>query len=194
MQTLRATIGAAASLTLLLLGVNPAPARAADNGALLKPSSVFVQAAMGDQSAHTYVIGATRDWPWQHDFSFGTATGYFETSFGRWSAEHAPRGSSWMTQLGVTPVLRLYPVGAGTRWFTEIGVGANYILPIFNSGSKRFSTEFNFGDHIAVGHSWGNHSQHELVVRLQHFSNAGIAHPNPGENFGQLRYAYRLNH
>ena len=71
-----------------------------------------------------------------------------------------------------------------------MGVGANYIVPIFDSGEKRFSTKFNFGDHVAIGRSFGQHS--EVSLRVEHFSNAGIEHPNPGENFGQLRYAHRF--
>jgi hypothetical protein len=34
--------------------------------------------------------------------------------------------------------------------------------------------------------------QRELVLRVEHFSNAGIKHPNPGENYVQLRYTHRL--
>jgi hypothetical protein len=45
---------------------------------------------------------------------------------------------------------------------------------------------------MAVGRMFGAERQHELVLRLEHFSNAGIDHPNPGENFVQLRYAHRL--
>jgi lipid A 3-O-deacylase len=78
------------------------------------------------------------------------------------------------------------------HWFSEIGVGANYIVPLYRTGHKLFSTEFNFGDHIGVGYQFGGRRQHALMVRLQHFSNAGIEHPNPGENFVQLRYSRRL--
>ena len=31
---------------------------------------------------------------------------------------------------------------------------------------------------------------HELALRVQHYSNAGIRHPNPGENFVQLRGSF----
>jgi hypothetical protein len=31
---------------------------------------------------------------------------------------------------------------------------------------------------------------HELSLRIQHSSNAGIKEPNPGENFLLLRYAH----
>ena len=49
-------------------------------------------------------------------------------------------------------------------------------------------------DHCPGECPWRNSSvsqgyRHELALRLQHFSNAGIKHPNPGENFVQLRYA-----
>jgi lipid A 3-O-deacylase len=35
----------------------------------------------------------------------------------------------------------------------------------------------------------GQQRQHELQLRLEHVSNAGIKEPNPGANFVQLRYA-----
>lgn len=159
---------------------------------VLIPSSVFAQAGLGDQSTQAYIGGATWDWRWQQHYRFGTLGGYFEADFGRWTTNNdGIRGSAWMTQVGLTPVLRLHPAGAA-HWFAEIGVGANYILPIFRSGPKRFSTEFNFGDHFAIGRDFGQRNQHELAARVEHFSNAGIAHPNPGENFVQLRYAYRF--
>ena len=42
------------------------------------------------------------------------------------------------------------------------------------------------------GRNFGARQEHELVLRVEHFSNAGIKHPNPGENFAQLRYTYRF--
>jgi Lipid A 3-O-deacylase (PagL) len=38
---------------------------------------------------------------------------------------------------------------------------------------------------------FGADGEHELALRLQHFSNGGIRRPNPGETFLQLRYAWR---
>jgi hypothetical protein len=77
------------------------------------------------------------------------------------------------------------------HWFAEIGIGANVILPVYRSKEKRFSTTFNFGDHFAIGRQFGAQHQHELALRIQHFSNGGIDEPNPGENFLQLRYSHR---
>jgi hypothetical protein len=53
---------------------------------------------------------------------------------------------------------------------------------------SRFSTRFNFGDHLAVGLRFGPRGEHGVALRLQHFSNGGIEKPNPGEDFLQLRY------
>jgi lipid A 3-O-deacylase len=159
----------------------------------LIPSTAFVQAGIGDQSTRAYIAGLTWDWNWRHHFGFGTLSGYFDADFGRWTTDRSGvKGYAWMTQVGLTPVLRWRPAGSLSDWFAEIGVGANYILPLYRSGSKRFSTEFNFGDHVAIGRDFGSRRQHEVALRAEHFSNAGIAHPNPGENFAQLRYSYRF--
>ena len=139
------------------------------------------------------VFGAVWDWRWQKPLSGGLLTGYWEISFGRWSSQADPAGNSsaWVSQVGVTPVLRWHP-GAGTvPWFVEVGIGANVLTPIYRSRDKRFSTAFNFGDHLAVGWHLGAAQQHGISLRVQHFSNAGIKHPNPGENFLQLRYVTR---
>jgi lipid A 3-O-deacylase len=159
----------------------------------LIPSTAFIQAGIGDQSTRAYIAGLTWDWNWRHHFGFGTLSGYFDADFGRWTTDRSGvKGYAWMTQVGLTPVLRWRPAGSLSDWFAEIGVGANYILPLYRSGSKRFSTEFNFGDHVAIGRDFGSRGQHEVALRAEHFSNAGIAHPNPGENFAQLRYSYRF--
>jgi len=159
----------------------------------LIPSTVFVQAGVGDKSTRAYIGGVTWDWKWRRQYGLGTLSGYFEAAFGRWTTDqNGVKGYAWMTQVGLTPVLRLRPAGSAADWFAEIGVGPNYILPLYRSGTKRFSSEFNFGDHVAIGRNFGDRDRHEVALRAEHFSNAGIAHPNPGENFVQLRYSYRL--
>jgi lipid A 3-O-deacylase len=154
----------------------------------LAPSSVFVQAGIGDQRTTAYTAGLTWDLPWHYDFKYGRLGVYAEAALGRWRTNDSTQATAWPTQISATPTLRFYPAHA-SLWFAEVGVGANYIVPIFNSGEKHFSTEFNFGDHVAIGRDFG---RSEVSIRMEHFSNAGIEHPNPGENFGQLRYAYRF--
>jgi lipid A 3-O-deacylase len=167
-------------------------AASAQVDSLLVPSSAYAQAGVSKRT-HTLVFGANWDWSWQHEFAGGDLTGYWEASFGRWSCRLEPgRSIDWVTQLGVTPVLRWRPKGAGNGWFVEAGIGVNLLLPTYRSGDKQFSTTFNFGDHVAVGRRFGDAGRHEVALRLQHFSNAGIKQPNPGENFVQLRYSRRF--
>lgn len=155
------------------------------------PDQLFGQIGAA-KDVHTEVIGATWTWEWQRELASGRASGYWEASFGRWSSEpdNIDRSSAWVTQVGLTPVLRWEPRAWDERWFVEAGVGANVVRPVYRRRDKRFSTAFNFGDHVALGFRFGAGYRHELALRLQHFSNAGIKHPNPGENFVQIRYSF----
>jgi lipid A 3-O-deacylase len=158
------------------------------NAASLAPTSAFVQDGVGDQQTQAYVAGVTWDLPWQKSFEAGTLGVYGEVAIGRWHTDGRNNATAWPTQITLSPAFRLNPSIAPT-WFVEAGVGPSYIVPLFKAGHKRFSTEFNFDDHLAVGKTFG---RSEVSVRLEHFSNAGISHPNPGEDFVQIRYAYRL--
>ena len=77
-------------------------------------------------------------------------------------------------------------------WFVEAGLGGYVSSKLYESRDKRFSTAFNFGTHIGVGYLFGEQLKNEISLRLEHHSNAGIKHPNPGDNFLQLRYARRF--
>jgi len=131
-------------------------------------------------------------WPWEQAWRMGGGrwSGYWELALGRWSTPGVDgRDRAWVTQFGVTPVFRFRPGEGRSRWFFEAGIGLTLMNPIYRSPRKRFSTAFNFGDHLAVGRNFGENAQHEVSLRFQHFSNGGVAHPNPGEDFIQLRYA-----
>jgi lipid A 3-O-deacylase len=179
----------AAALVAAASDVGAADARPSDGRPGWWPTGGFAQFGAAE-SAQMAVLGLTWEWSWRRPFLGGEVGGYWEISFGRWNADSAPRGSGWFTQVGVTPVLRWY-VGGPRRWFAEAGIGANLLLPIYENDSenKRFSTTFNFGDHLAVGRRFGHDGGQSVSLRFQHFSNASIRKPNPGENFLQLRYS-----
>jgi len=168
------------------------PTLAATAVSPLRPDAFFVQIGAGRDTSAS-VVGANWHWQWQREFAGGRLGGYWEASFGRWNARQAGDDSSaWITQIGLTPVLRYTSDTSANRWFAELGIGANVILPLYRSRDRRFSTAFNFGDHVAVGWRWGAANEHEFALRIQHFSNAGIKHPNPGADFLQLRYTRAL--
>lgn len=155
------------------------------------PDAVFIQPGLAE-SARSLIAGVS--WPpvWHRQFAQGRAEVYWEASFGRWVGQRdADRvHSRWVTQLELAPVVRWQPAGDGPQGFVEGGIGASIVTPTYHRQAKAFSTAFNFGDHVAIGWRFGEAGQHEIAFRLQHFSNADIKQPNPGENFRQLRYTY----
>jgi lipid A 3-O-deacylase len=119
--------------------------------------------------------------------------GYWELTLSRWSYPAMDgRREAWLGQLGVVPTFRYRPGGGASRWFVEAGVGATLTTTIYQTQRKRFSTSFNFADHVGVGRSLGASGEKEISLRFRHFSNAGIKHPNPGVNFVEVRYSFRF--
>jgi lipid A 3-O-deacylase len=178
----------AASLLVLLTGC----ARSAQVPSFLAPDAAFAQVGAADT---TYGATAGLNWNWTRDFHLGTTriTGYWEASVSQWSYPSADvRRTAGLVQLSVIPVVRWQPGQGASPWFAEAGVGATLTTVAYQTDRKRFSTRFNFGDHLAVGRSFGAARMHEVSLRMEHFSNAGIKQPNPGETFVQLRYLYKL--
>jgi lipid A 3-O-deacylase len=178
----------AAPLVVLLVGC----ARSAAASDFLAPDAAFAQIGAADT---TYGAVAGLNWNWGHEFQLGTARvgGYWEASVSQWSYPTVDvRRTAGLVQLSVIPVFRWRAGQGESPWFAEAGVGATLSTVAYQTDRKRFSTRFNFGDHLAVGRSLGATRMHELSLRIEHFSNAGIKQPNPGETFVQLRYLYKL--
>jgi lipid A 3-O-deacylase len=181
----------AASFTALLWLLLSNPAHATDAG-FIAPDAAFAQIGAADT---TYGVTAGLNWNWGREFELGSAriSGYWEASVSQWSYPSADvRRTAGLVQLGLIPVFRWRPAQGASPWFAEVGIGATLTTVAYQTDRKRFSTRFNFGDHLAVGRSFGLMRAHELSLRFEHFSNAGIKQPNPGESFVQLRYLYKL--
>lgn len=116
---------------------------------------------------------------------------YVEASISRWqSRSEQPSQTGVLTQLALVSVLRYRFDEGRSPWFAEGGIGATVTSSIYRGHDSRFSTSFNFGDHVGVGSSFGAGWKSEIALRVEHFSNAGIKHPNPGKNFIELRYVH----
>jgi lipid A 3-O-deacylase len=115
-------------------------------------------------------------------------SGMTEAYLSEWSARGVGERRAF-TQLAVLPLVRLRFRGGASPWFVEGGIGISAMSPIYRTGTKEFSTSFNFVDTVGIGRSLDAQHRHELSLRVQHVSNADIKTPNPGENFLQLRYA-----
>jgi lipid A 3-O-deacylase len=181
---------AGASLAASTSGEPAAPTDIATRSAWA-PTAFFAQAG---RARETTTLTAGLQWDWKRTWYLGErarVTGYNEVSIGHWRADSGG-GDAIVTQIGITPVFRFWPSGSTSGWFYEGAVGVNVLTPVYRTREKRFSTAFNFGDHVAVGYRNGSGRRSEWSLRIQHYSNAGIQHPNPGEDFLQLRYTVPL--
>ena len=184
----RLSLGEAALLGLLCIAALPTKSHAFD---FLQPSAVFVQYG-SIRDTHAVTEGLT--WDWSRNWMLGSArvSGYWAASLSEWKFPARGGKNDWLGQLSLVPVFRLRPNNGSSPWFVEAGIGVALATSVYRARSKEFSTAFNFADHIAVGRNFGETQQHELALRFEHFSNAGIKHPNPGENFIQWRYTLHL--
>lgn len=171
-----------------LLGVMSLPVLAQS---AFSPSSVFVEAgkAVGPASA---TVGLTWDTPVHWTPGGVLISLYGEASVSRWSYSTQEDGRRGLTQLAAVPVFRFRGDDGQAPWFAEAAVGLSVTDHLYDDGRKHFSTAFNFADHLGVGFDFGPARAHELVLRVEHFSNGSIKEPNPGKTFLQVRYAYRF--
>lgn len=180
-----------AALSIAYLTLTPALVLGQSGTGLKLPSTnrFFIQPGFAD-TAKSLTVGIT--WPWDQPSQWGVEglVGYWEASIGYWNPKSDPAGlfTRNSTQLGITPVLRYYPY-AQNQFFLEGAIGFNLITPVYRNGGKQFSTSYQFGDHIGLGLVFGSRAEHEITLRYQHFSNAGLKKPNPGEDFLQIRYS-----
>lgn len=161
-----------------------APARAAEG--------VSVEIGVGNENTELARVGL--QWKWQrrwfaeHAWTLGA---YWDLQLGRWSGPLRPgerHQSVW--DLGITPVFRLERAERTRVWpYFEAAVGFHLLSDVHINGSRRFSTRFQFGDHVAAGVRFGEGHRYDMSLRLQHLSNGGLARPNPGINFLELRLA-----
>jgi lipid A 3-O-deacylase len=137
-----------------------------------------------------YTIGVTKPIDWQRPLWGTQATAYWDL-YGTLLDSDGLRGTDYHTWLiGFKPVFRLRFDEGRSSWFTDAGVGVSYTDVLYRSNAKEFSTRFNFGTHLAVGYSFGAQREQEISLRFEHYSNARIKKPNPGENYVQVRYAH----
>lgn len=160
-------------------------ATAADSGA--QSPSVYLQGGAASHGTRALTLGATLPWgDWQKPLGSGVLTGHWDGYVSRWTYDGVHHGG--LVLLGLTPVLRWTPDGGRSPWFFQGGIGVTLMNHLYRTPGEEFSTAFNFASHLGVGLRFGEHRQQEMMLRVQHISNAGIKHPNPGINYLQLRY------
>jgi lipid A 3-O-deacylase len=131
-------------------------------------------------------------WSWNKQWFKGDqwhVGGFWDLSLGHWRRDNTlPGQNDSITEIGLTPTLRLQR-NDGTGPYAEAGIGF-HLLSRTSLGPKRFSTAFQFGDHLGIGYRFGAKGALDLGLRYQHLSNASIKRPNNGINFTQVRLQY----
>jgi lipid A 3-O-deacylase len=153
----------------------------------LVPDGAFVEGGFAARGAYSGTVGVQWRWDWSGHFGNTAASGITELYLSRWSA-HGLTQREQVTQLGLLPLVRLRLDQGRSPWFMEGGIGLTMMDHLYVTGSKQFSTRFNFVDVFGFGRSVGADRRQEVSLRIAHISNAQIKQPNPGENFIQLRY------
>jgi lipid A 3-O-deacylase len=151
---------------------------------------MYAQVGRAGANADALTIGLTAPWSWRA--MDGALTGYWDVFASHWRFDGS-NGNQAVTQVGLVPTLRWRFDGGRSPWFAEAGTGPTITDALYAPRNKTaFSTRFNFASHIGFGYTFGADRSHELGLRVQHVSNAGIKKPNPGEDFLQLRYGWKF--
>jgi len=168
-----------------LLALASGPASAIDGVAL--------ELGHGDGTDTNMGRGAIQ-WDWGKRWFEGQSWhlgGYWDLGLGYWRRDGVlPGQNDEITEIGLTPVFRLQQNDL-TGPYAELGIGF-HLLSKTSLGDKRFSTMFQFGDHLGVGYRFGTKGAFDLSYRYQHLSNASIKRPNNGINFNQIRVQYHF--
>jgi lipid A 3-O-deacylase len=116
--------------------------------------------------------------------------GYWDLGIGQWHHGATGNQNEDITEIGITPVFRVQP-NSLQGFYVEAAIGAHF-LSHTSLGERRFSTSFQFGDHVGAGYRFGAKRAYDLSYRYQHLSNGSIKRPNSGINFNQIRLQYHF--
>lgn len=107
-----------------------------------------------------------------------------EFSAGLWD------GDKMLINLGATPIFRLQPARMRqVTPFFEGAVGIHYISHT-KLHTRNLATNFQFGDHLALGFRVDTRPAFEICYKFQHLSNGSLKQPNAGINFHTVRVLF----
>lgn len=169
------------------LGASQASFAADEFGGL---DSVAIEGGGGE---HVQVVRWSAQKNWNKNW-FATSgyhlSGYWDANVAYWRAnrwDDIQDNRKNLAVIGVTPVFR-WEADDKRGFYGEAGIGASVFSSVYTNTHRQLSTAFEFADHIGVGYVFAN--KWDVGVRLQHYSNGGIKHPNGGVNLALVRVAY----
>lgn len=135
-------------------------------------------------------LGLQSNWDNKWFASNGTHLGgYWDGTLAQWQGNNfqGKGGTQNLTDIGITPVFR-FQNDSKKGLYGEAAIGLHVLSEIYDNNSRHFSTNFQFGDHIGIGYV--TQTGWDISLKIQHYSNGGIKHPNPGVNFAVLKAGY----
>ena len=150
------------------------------------------RASHGTTSTESLTVGVIVPWTPRQSVQGGAVSFYWDLFLSQWRAPRLDRsGHHNYSQLGALAGWRYRFDQGASPWFVEAGLGGTVMNDRYQTPDRRFSTRFSSPS------SWRSAElrragRARALARLQHFSNAGIRKPNPGENFVRVRYLYRF--
>ena len=156
------------------------------------PDSASLEVGTGNKSQ---LVRVATQWDWDTKMWQSNGThigGYWDLSLTQFRENKymdVTGQQKNLTDIGFTPVFR-FQKDDKKGLYAEAGIGLHLMSHVYNNNGRRFSTAFEFGDHLGTGYVFSNGL--DLGLRLQHFSNGGIKEPNSGANFAVVRAAYRF--
>ncbi|MCG2586880.1 acyloxyacyl hydrolase [Massilia sp. TS11] len=157
-----------------------------------KPTSAAVEFATGN-ATQMLRVGVQSDWNQDWAASGGMHwNGYWDVTAAYWRGnryQNVKGRTQSFGDIGFTPVFR-YEAQNKKGWYAEAAVGLHYLGERYDNFGRQMSTKFEFGDHIGAGYVFDNGL--ELAMKIQHFSNGGIKHPNGGVNFVEAKAAFHF--
>jgi lipid A 3-O-deacylase len=159
--------------------------------------SASFEFGVGNEGTDLWRAGVQRKWQrrWFAERSW-TLGAYWDLQVGRWTGR-VRAGQSEREQniwdISLTPVFRLERAQrTGIAPYVEGAIGFHALSDLRINQRRLFSTHFQYGDHLGAGLRFGPEYRYDASLRVQHLSNGGLARPNPGINFLQLRLAYHF--
>jgi lipid A 3-O-deacylase len=154
--------------------------------------TMSIEVAQGSQVGQ---VRAGLQWDWNRRWLESDSAylgGYWDLTLAVWHErkyQNVEGASKNFADIGLTPVFRFQSLDR-TGFYAEAGIGAHLFSDLYDNDGRQLSTRFEFGDHFGAGYIFQNHL--DLGLKIQHFSNGGIKHPNDGVNLGVVRASYRF--
>lgn len=165
---------------------------AAFSSAALAVDSVSAEVASGNKS-QLYRLGAQ----WNMDGALARSAsseiwGFWDLTGAVWR-ENKYQNEEGATQtfvdIGLTPTARWQQLNHHGAYL-EAGLGPHLNSRVYDNNHRALSTHLQFGTTLGVGYVLPGGV--DLGLKITHFSNGGIKHPNNGVNLAIIRVGYQF--